>query len=158
MHRLGDMRYDSDFYNEWFISPDVMVTHQLQGWRADAVVFQNVLDTLGALGSTYFLEGVLIYADYRSNPSPKAVIEMQLALIKELPAREEIVFRREYQKVVDLADRSPDALANGWNDGLRQILAHFEEDLQRTGLAAFGPQQPFSCPAARSDLTLERGR
>ena len=138
VYRTGEARYQSDFYNEWFITPSAMLTQQLQNWLSHARLFQHVVDTSSSLEAGCLLEGVVnaLYGDLRQNGSPKAVFMMQIVLIRDRPAREEIVFRREYQEVMDAADSSPDALVTGWNHGLRQSLMRLEEDLRNAGLDA----------------------
>ena len=136
VYRSGEAHYQSDFYNEWFIAPSAMVTQQLQSWLTHARLFQHVVDTSSSLEAGYLLEGTVnaLYGDLRRNGSPKAVFTMQIVLIRDRPAHEEIVFRREYQEVTDVADSSPDALIRGWNDGLRHSLMTLEEDLRNADL------------------------
>ncbi len=132
VYRTGEADYQSDFYNEWFVAPSAMVTQQLQRWLTHAHLFQHVVDTSSTLESAYLLEGAVnaLYGDLRLNGSPKAVLTMQIVLIRDRPAHEEIVLRREYQEVMDIADSSPDALVRGWNDGLQHSLMRLEADLR----------------------------
>ena len=136
VYRMSEARYRSDFYNEWFIAPSAMVTQQLQSWLTNARLFQHVVDTSSSLEAGYLLEGAVnaLYADLRLNGSPKAVLTMQIVLIRDRPAHEEIVFRREYQEAMDVADSSPDELVKGWNHGLRHSLMLLEEDLRNADL------------------------
>ncbi len=136
VYRTSEARYRSDFYNEWFIAPSAMVTQQLQSWLTNARLFQHVVDTSSSLEAGYLLEGAVnaLYADLRLNGSPKAVLTMQIVLIRDRPAHEEIVFRREYQEAMDVADSSPDELVKGWNHGLRHSLMLLEEDLRNADL------------------------
>jgi cholesterol transport system auxiliary component len=137
VYRTSEVRYETDFYNEWFTSPSAMVTQQLVNWLTNARVFGHVVDSSSSLAADYLLEGTVntLCADLRMNGSPKAVLSFQLALIKDGPAHETIVFQREYQEVVDVADSSPDALVSGWNRGLLQSLIALEKDLRHTDLA-----------------------
>ncbi len=138
VYRTSDTRYESDFYNEWFISPNAMVTQQAQNWLANAGLFQAVVDSSSSLDATHVLEGSVtaLYGDYRQKEAPKAVLDFQVVLINEGASHTEIVFRREYRQVVDMANMSPDTLASGWNEGLRQILAALEKDLRKVDLKA----------------------
>lgn len=136
VYRTSEVRYETDFYNEWLISPSAMVTQQLVNWLTSAHVFGHVIDSSSSLAADYVLEGTVntLCADLRMNGSPKAVLNFQLALIKDGPAHETIAFQREYQEVVDVADSSPDALVSGWNRGLLQSLIALEKDLRHTDL------------------------
>jgi cholesterol transport system auxiliary component len=136
VYRTSETRYETDFYNEWLISPSAMVTQQLVGWLTNARVFRHVVDTSSSLEADYLLEGTVdaLCADLRMNGSPKAVLRMQIVLIKDRPAHDRIVFQREYQEVVDVADSTADALVSGWNDGLQHSLIALEKDLRNAGL------------------------
>jgi ABC-type uncharacterized transport system auxiliary subunit len=95
-----------------------------------------VVDTSSSLEADYLLEGTVdaLCADLRMNGSPKAVLRMQIVLIKDRPAHDRIVFQREYQEVVDVADSTADALVSGWNDGLQHSLIALEKDLRNADL------------------------
>ncbi len=102
VYRTSEARYQSDFYNEWFIAPSAMVTQQLAELADQCTPVSTCGGHLQFPGSrTIFLEGTVnaLYADLRLNGSPKAVLNMQIVLIRDRPAHEEIVFRREYQEV-----------------------------------------------------------
>ena len=136
VYRTGEARYETDFYNEWFASPSAMLTQQLVSWLTNAGLFRHVVDSSSSLEADYILEGTVkaLCADLRENGSPKAVLNLQIVLIKDRPTQERIVFRRQYQDVVDVGNSSPDALVNGWNRGLQHSLLTLEEDLRSADL------------------------
>jgi cholesterol transport system auxiliary component len=144
VYRTSDTRYETDFYNEWFIAPAAMVTQQAQNWISNAGVFQYVVDASSYLDASHILEGAVtaLYGDYRRNGAPKAVLDLQIILINDRPTRADIVFRRDYHQTVDMADASPDALTKGWNQGLREILAQLEKDLRQLNLNTHRDKPP----------------
>ena len=133
VYRISDARYEADFYNEWFASPNAMLTQQVLNWLTMAGPFQYVMDSSGPLAATHILEGSVtaLYGDYRATPS-KAVLGLQFFLIHEASSPADIVLHQEYRKEVELTAKSPEALVNGWNAALRLILTALDDDLKRT--------------------------
>ena len=145
VYRTGDTRYESDFYNAWFVSPSAMLTQQIQNWLRQARLFEHVVATPSYLDATHILEGTVtsLYGDYRQQGGQKAVVGMQIVLIEDTSTRTAIVFQRDYQQMVELTETSPDELTRGWNEGLQQIFMALEEDLRRVDLKA-NNQKPAS--------------
>ena len=133
VYRTSDARYDADFYNEWFASPNAMLTQQVLSWLTVAGLFQYVMDSSGPLAATHILEGTVtaLYGDYRAIPS-KAVLGLQFFLIHEASSPAAIILHQEYRKEVELTEKSPEALVSGWNAALRFILTALDDDLNRT--------------------------
>lgn len=133
VYRISDVRYEADFYNEWFIPPNAMLTQQVLNWLTMAGVFQYVIDSSGPLSATHRLEGnvTALYGDYRAAPS-KAVLSLQFFLVQVPSDPADILWHQEYRKEVELSEKSPEALVKGWNEALRLILTALDEDLNRT--------------------------
>lgn len=145
VYRTGDTRYESDFYNAWFVSPSAMLTQQVQNWLRHARLFEYVGATPSYMDATHILEGTVtaLYGDYRQQGGHKAVVGMHIVLIEDSPTRTAIVFQRDYQQMVELIQTSPDELTRGWNQGLQQIFMALEEDFRRVDLKA-NNQKPAS--------------
>jgi len=132
VYRRGNLTYESDFYNEFLISPDAILTEELRQWLARSGLFEYVTDGAGQIQPTHILEGTVsaLYGDYRNGTSRRAVLEMEFFLVRDHFARSEIVFRKDYAEEVPLKGGSPESLVQGWNDALRQILTALERDLK----------------------------
>ena len=145
VYRTGDTRFESDFYNAWFVSPSAMLTQQVQNWLSNARLFESVLATSSYLDATHILEGTVtaLYGDYRQQGGYKAVVGMQIVLIEDTSTRAAMVFQRDYHQMVELTETSPDELTRGWNQGLRQILMALETDLRGVDLKSHN-QKPAS--------------
>lgn len=130
VYRIGELQYESDFYDEWFVSPGALLTQQFHDWLSRTGRFRFVLVGTNHIEPTHLLEGRVVefYGDYRFSESPKAIFGIELLLIDELNERQAI-FRRTYHKEVPLADRSPDALAGGLTQAVRLVLADLEREL-----------------------------
>jgi cholesterol transport system auxiliary component len=132
VYRRGDLSYESDFYNEFLISPAVMITEEVNKWLAQSGLFQQVMSFSGLIEPTFYLEGVVsaLYGDYRSNHSPEAVLEVQFFLVRNVSARPVVVFEKTYRQEAALKEKSPVALAEGWSRSLEYILSQFEANLK----------------------------
>ena len=132
VYRLEELSYESDFYNEFFISPASMFTDEIRKRLAGAGLFKHVVDPSSLLDSTYILEGAVaaLYGDYRVSTAPKAILEMQFFLLQETDASPKIIFQSQYHKEEPLNGNTPDALVKSWNTALNLILTEFETDLK----------------------------
>jgi cholesterol transport system auxiliary component len=130
VYRTGEARYETDFYNEWFVSPNAMITQQVQGWLTRSGLFEYVVDSSGPLAPTHTLEATVtaLYGDYHVKPS-KAVLGLEFFLIYEASDPADIVWHQEYRKDVELTETSPEALVKAWNAAIRLILTALENDL-----------------------------
>ena len=131
VYRKGEVNYESDFYNEFFISANDLITEQVCQWFAESGLFRNVMDVHGLLEPDYILEGKItdLYGDYREKKAPKAVLGIGFVLFHDVSAHSEMVFQKRYRQEVLLKETSPETLARGWSDALWQILEKFEKDL-----------------------------
>ena len=132
VYRLKELSYESDFYNEFFISPASMFTEEIRKRLAVSGLFKHVVDPSSLLDSTYILEGAVtaLYGDYRVSTAPKAVMEIQFLLLQETDVSPKIIFQSQYHKEEPLKGNTPDALVKSWNEALSQILTEFETDLK----------------------------
>ena len=93
--------------------------------------FKFVIGPASPLTPDYVLEGAInaLYGDFRNASTPSAVLEIELFLHSEDPARPGVVLQKKYRKSMPLKERSPQALARGWSEGLNGIVAEFVADL-----------------------------
>lgn len=129
--RIDDVRFQTDFYNEFVFTPRTLISDQTRLWLQNAGLFGAVLEPASRAEPTHSLEGSVtaLYADLRDAAAPKAVMELRLLLLKDSSASPEIVLDKTYRQVVPLENRQPAALAAGWSKGLAQILTALEQDL-----------------------------
>ena len=130
VYRVGELQYENDFYDEWFIAPGALLTQQFHDWLSKTGHFQFVLVGTNHIEPTHLLEGSVaeFYGDYRLAGSPKAIFGIELHLLDGLN-ESQVLFHRAYHKEVPLADRSPDALAAALTQAVRQVLVDLERDL-----------------------------
>jgi cholesterol transport system auxiliary component len=132
VYRHGGLSYESDFYNEFFVSPVSMFTEEIRKRLAGSGLFKHVVDPSSLLDTTYILEGAVtaLYGDYRLNTAPKAVMEIQFFLLQETDSNPKIIFQSQYHKEEPFKGNTPDGLIKSWNTAFNQILTEFENDLK----------------------------
>ena len=127
------MNYESDFYNEFMVSPVSIITEQIRRWLDDSGVFAGVVNTSSGVKAGYVLEGnvVCLYGDYRDRTSPEAVLEIEFTLISAKGLANPIVFHRTYAAARAVEPANAAALVKGFNGCLAEILGGFEADLRK---------------------------
>ena len=136
VYRTSGSSYESDFYNQFLVSPAALLGEELRKGLAQSQIFRHVINASSQLEPTHVLEGVVdaLYGDFRDPGAPKAVLEMEFFLRKESPSKAEIVTAKRYAKSVAVTGRSPEALVKGWNEALDAILGSLLADLKSATL------------------------
>jgi cholesterol transport system auxiliary component len=131
IYRRSDSGFESDYYNQFLVSPGAMLTEDVRRGLAEAQASQYVVGTSSQLDATHVLEGTVdaFYGDFRATSAPKAVLEMEFFLSKEAPTKAEILMRKRYSKAIAVNSRSAEALVNGWNQALGEIITALAADL-----------------------------
>jgi uncharacterized lipoprotein YmbA len=132
VYRTSEARYESDFYNQFLVAPAVLITEEIRKGLAQSHVFRHVIGSSNQLQPTLVLEAAVndLYGDFRNGSAPKAVLEIEFFLSKETDSRPQIIMEKRYAKSVDLSRRSPEALVQGWNRALEEIIAALVTDLK----------------------------
>lgn len=136
IYRTSGSGYESDFYNQFLVSPAALLGEELRKGLAQSQIFRHVINASSQLEPTHVLEGVVdaLYGDFRDPGAPKAVLEMEFFLRKESASKADIVAARRYAKSVAVNGRSPEALVKGWNEALDAILSSLVADLRSSAL------------------------
>lgn len=134
-YRTGDVKYESDFYNEFFVSPGAMIGQATTRALASANVFARVVPAGTAPEEGDFvLEGFVadLYADTRERPAA-GVVGVNFYLTRTtFPTA--VVWSRDYRERVALAANTPEALAAAWNEALGTVLRKLAQDLASLSL------------------------
>lgn len=141
VYRQDDLKYETDFYNEFLISPGLMIAEEVHKWLTQSGLFQLVFSSSGLVEPTFYLEGFVsaLYGDYRNNPFPEAVLEVQFFLLRNVSGRPVVVYAKTYRQATPLNENSPAALAEGWSRSLEHILTQLEADLEACELKGEPP-------------------
>jgi ABC-type uncharacterized transport system auxiliary subunit len=132
IYRTSAAGYESDFYNQFLVSPASLITEEIRKGLIGSHLFKYVIGPASQLQPSYVLEGTVnaLYGDFRNTDSPRAVLEMEFFLTSEIPANPGILMQQRYAKSIPLSGRSPEALVQGWNEALDEILTSLTADLK----------------------------
>ena len=132
VYRESDLRYEADFYDEFFIAPTALLSAATANSIAAAKVFRRVVP-FGAVAddSDYVLDGFVseLYGDIRNPATPTAVLTITFYLSPLSVPGPAVIWSHEYQQRVPIVGTGPEALAKAWNTALSAILADLARDL-----------------------------
>jgi hypothetical protein len=131
IYRKSDLTWVSDFYNEFFSAPGVMLRENLLVWLDDAGIFEYVIAG-GDAHPDWILESRIesLYGDGRDTEQLSTVAFLQFTLLDATKPRRPIVFQQGYQTRTPLGEKSPDAYARGVEAVLSEVFARLESDLR----------------------------
>ena len=136
VYRIDDQRYESDFYNGFFVTPRSMITSRVAEWLGARRIFSAALPPSSALDAPYAMEGLVnaLYGDLRNAAEPGAVFTMQVFITQTGTLERRILLERTYSHAVRVADRSADSVSKGMSLAFQQCLADLERDLRALDL------------------------
>ncbi|MFC1677288.1 hypothetical protein ACFL3G_09530 [Planctomycetota bacterium] len=131
VYRKGQSEYETDFYNQFLIRPDDMITEKTRGWLSESGLFKLVLEPGSYTEATHMLEGniIALYGDFSEESSPKAMAKIRFFLVKL--SDKSVVFTNTYESVSEFKDRTAEYLIEAFNVCLTNILSDLEKDLQK---------------------------
>lgn len=131
VYRTDDDQYESDFYNEYFVSPSAMMTDQTRDWLSGSGVFAEVLLPVSSFEPTLILEGHIkqIVADVRDKGNKQAVLELSFFLLEKHNHNRTIRFQNTYSATQSLDGKTASACIAAMNQCLSEILGDLEKDL-----------------------------
>jgi cholesterol transport system auxiliary component len=139
VYRTSSLKYESDFYNAFFLSPGAMLREEIRRWFQRTSLFTVVVDSGSMTQPLYVLEGNVsaFYGDYTEKVEPKAVLEIAFILFRNASPRPAIVLQKEYRETVVLKQDGPEELVAGWSKALESILTAFEKDIRGRKIKVF---------------------
>ena len=132
VYRLGDQRYEKDFYNTYSALPNEMVSNATRQWLNNAQIFSMTVGQGNSFFPYYILQTSIeeFYGDYRVRP--EAVVTIEFFLTATDPQkRNPVIGKNRYTKRVTLKDNTPEALVLGQQLALAQILKEYEAVLYK---------------------------
>ena len=129
--RTGDNQYESDFYNEYFISPASMITEQTRRWLTESGLSAQVLLPVSSVQAAHVLEGHIqrMVLDIRDAEKPRAEMEVTFFLMEQHKRNRAVRFQKTYSAVQSMESSSFEDYIAAQNRCLHDILTGFERDL-----------------------------
>lgn len=132
VYRLGEFKYETDYYRQFLIAPGIMITERTRDWLSDSGLFGRVLLTSSRIAPTYTLEGNItaLYGDFSSESAPVAVMEIRFFLLKNADAGN-VAFAETYRAATPVPEKTTEVFIEALDKGLVDILTRLEADLQK---------------------------
>lgn len=130
IYRLGEQRYEKDFYNAYIATPSNMIANASRQWLDQSGIFRITVAQGTSFFPFYTLQATVdeLYGDYRSKP--EAVVSVQFFLTVTNPnLTNPLITAKRYTQRVALANNLPQTLILGQQQALAEILQQFEADL-----------------------------
>ena len=130
VYRKNQSEYETDFYNQFLIRPDDMITEKTRSWLSESGLFELVLEPGSHIDASHVLEGniITLYGDFRDKSSPKATMKIRFFLIKL--SGKSVVFAKTYETTSEFNKRTAESLVEAFDNCLTNILSDLEEDLR----------------------------
>jgi cholesterol transport system auxiliary component len=142
VYRLDEYRYESDFYNEFFVLPRDIMTQRVLQWLQSAALFDSVrLSAGGARRGALQLDGLVtqMYGDIRDPQQPRAVLAVQFYITRTDRTGTQVLFAQQLSQSVPMQDASAASLAAGLSQALQAILTELERQLRAAPLPVRDP-------------------
>ena len=129
--RTTDLKYESDFYNEFFVAPAAMIAEATGRALVASRAFARVIPP-GVAGDEgdFTLEGFVdaLYADGRAEGKAEAEVSIGFFLTRTaFPGG--VAWSGSYRERTPIAGTQPDAVADAMNASLGRVLAALARDL-----------------------------
>ncbi|MEO8344549.1 MAG: hypothetical protein ABI607_02540 [Betaproteobacteria bacterium] len=125
------LKFDADFYHEFFVLPGVIVTDATAQALVRAKVFAAQTPPGLVVDANWVLDGFVrsLYADGRDAVRPEAVVEITYFLSRDDGGATTPVWSRAYQRRIPFTAGTTSAYVAALNTGFSEILGELTSDL-----------------------------
>ncbi|KPA13651.1 hypothetical protein MHK_006125 [Candidatus Magnetomorum sp. HK-1] len=133
IYKKNETTYDTDFYNEFLVSPDDMLAEIIRKWFGLTGMFARVTCSSGHYKEKYILEGAVtaLHGDYSDRKNPRAVLDIQFFLIEDNGLSYSLILQKNYSKALVIDKHKTHSLVKGWSSALTEILSDFQAEISK---------------------------
>ena len=132
VYRLGDQRFEKDFYNVYTTLPADMISNAERQWINKSGIFSTAVGQSNSFFPYYTLQATVneFYGDYRVKPEAAVSIEFFLTVTNSGKGNP-LIGSNRYSKRIALKDNTPAALVIGQQQALAEIFKEYEVQLDK---------------------------
>ena len=136
--RIDELRYETDYYDEFLVTPASMLTDQTARALVRARPFARIAGPGATADAEFVLDGFAsaLYADIRQAGKPAAEIAITYYLTPTTGGERTPVWSHEYRRHAPMRDTSAAAYAEALNTGFAEIVGELARDLAGVKLPA----------------------
>lgn len=133
VYRRSETKYESDFYNEFLISPQQNLAEEFIRYLDGSNAFKSATDMSSRIEASHYIEVDVnqLYGDFRDSSKPQSMLEMQIRVFDDREASYKPVWRKNYKRIIAMKNESPEALVVGWDSALSEITKEFIADSKK---------------------------
>ena len=132
--RTSSTGFQSDFYNQFLVAPEYMITDITRIWMRDSGLFSAIVAADRVLKPDYILSATItkLYGDFTDPSTPKAVVEIHFTCVSLDNRQQSIIFDKTYLMESSVADQSANDLVLACSHSIADILTQLELDLPKS--------------------------